>query len=193
MEKMANLFKNHIGYVLSIMLVMLITIIWLAFLYRAEINEGAVSEEINASQTLEISKLKGDVDALNKDKEKLIEQVAQTVVKYDQEIEHLNETITYLNNFSYTLSDFDVEHLKEKGFESDTALLNTLKDHNDLIPVSGVLGGSMQWWPELSVVLNDRMVFGYFEDGHILGHALLEYSFDEENTLIWRVIEVFLD
>lgn len=193
MEKLANIMKNHIGSLLSIMLVMLISIIGLTFSYRAQVNETNLSKELVASQTFEMNKLKGDVNTLTLEKEKLIEQVAQTVVKHDQEVEQLNKTIKYINDYSYTLPDYVVRYLNDYGFNSASELLSTLKDQNDLIPVSGVLGGKMQWWPELSAVLNERLVFGYFEDGHILGHALLEYTFDEKNTLKWRVIDFFLD
>ena len=83
MEKMAHRLRNHIGSVLSIMLVMLIIITGLTFSYRAQLKEGAISEALIANQLLEINKLKGDVLTLTSEKEKLIEQVAQTVVQYE--------------------------------------------------------------------------------------------------------------
>ncbi len=190
MEKMANVLKNHIGSVLSIMLIMLITII---VSYRTELKESAISETLIANQTLEINKLKGDVDALTLEREKLIEQVAQTVVQYDNKIDQLNDTLKFQNDYGYQLPDYVITYLNDHGFESTAALLATLSEQSELIPISGVLGGTMQWWPENSIVLNEKWVFGYFEDGHILGYALLNYSFDASNQLIWRVVETFVE
>lgn len=193
MEKLAHILKNHIGSVLSIMLVMLIIITGLTFSYRTQLKEGAISEALIANQMLEINKLKGDVLTLTSEKEKLIEQVAQTVVQYDQRIDQLNDTLKFQNDYGYQIPDYVITYLNDSGFASTSALLATLSEQDDLIPISGVLGGTMRWWPENSIVLNEKWVFGYFEDGHILGYALLHYSFDASNQLIWRVVETFVE
>ena len=190
---MAHRLRNHIGSVLSIMLVMLIIITGLTFSYRAQLKEGAISEALIANQLLEINKLKGDVLTLTSEKEKLIEQVAQTVVQYDQKIDQLNDTLKFQNDYGYQLPDYVITYLNDQGLDSASALLATLSEHNDLIPISGILGGTMRWWPENSIVLNEEWVFGYFEDGHILGYALLNYNFDATNQPIWSVVETFVE
>ena len=48
----------------------------------------------------------------------------------------------------------------------------------------------MYWIENSAVVLNNRFVFCSYEDGHILGHALLSYEFNLEEEVIWKV-EVF--
>lgn len=60
---------------------------------------------------------------------------------------------------------------------------------DEIIPVDGVLGGTMGFHARDEIhVLGDRWVFAPFEDGHIGGHMLLEYSVDRSGKIHWTVL-----
>ena len=133
-----------------------------------------------------------EIKALTQSKEDLIKQVAQTAVAYDGDIALLKQEIATLKDSSYSYPDYVLSALVDHGFASPSALLETLKEHHDLIKIDGVLGGTMRWWPENSVLINEKYVFGYFEDGHIMGYALLAYSFGDDRVPKWEVINTYM-
>lgn len=68
----------------------------------------------------------------------------------------------------------------------DPRVLADLVRHPELIPYPGVAGGTMRFWPGQSRVLSPRWVYAYFEDGHVSGHALLEFTRRADGTIAWR-------
>ncbi|HAS73912.1 MAG TPA: hypothetical protein DCS67_07185, partial [Clostridiales bacterium UBA8960] len=177
-------------------IILLVGIIIMAFtIYNQSL---AINENMSRIQAIERdSTLKsGEISTLSKEKEDLIKQVAQTAVEYEAKLDVQKNELDTLKKqleMSYTLPDYVISRLNDHGYKSPLELLETLKDQNALIPVQGVLGGTMRWWPDQSVVLNERFVFGYFEDGHILGYGLLEYTFDNNGSLVWKLIDTYLD
>lgn len=73
---------------------------------------------------------------------------------------------------------------------ADMIVADLLK-HPELIPYEAVLGGVMSFYKETTDVLSDRWVFAYFEDGHINGNMLLEYSV-KNGVISWKVIDSYL-
>ncbi len=67
-------------------------------------------------------------------------------------------------------------------------VLADLARHPELIPYPSVEGGTMRFWPGQSRVLPPKWVYAYFEDGHMAGHALLEYTRRPDGTLAWKRI-----
>lgn len=59
----------------------------------------------------------------------------------------------------------------------------------ELIPYEGTLGGTMGFYSEENIeVLNEHWVFAQFEDGHVQGSMVLEYSLGNDGELRWTVL-----
>ncbi|HOE97765.1 MAG TPA: hypothetical protein PLS90_14340 [Candidatus Sumerlaeota bacterium] len=71
-------------------------------------------------------------------------------------------------------------------------LRDDLLQRPDLIGLPGVLGGRMAFRPDDVHVLNDRWVLAGYEDGHISGWGLFEFSFAGEE-IHWRPVESSAD
>ncbi len=92
------------------------------------------------------------------------------------------------------LDQSQVKDLKKMGLENPVEdLRNDLISNADLISTSAVLGGEMGFYFRDGIhILNKRWVFAYFEDGHLAGALLLRYNIDEENRIIWEVIDEYI-
>jgi hypothetical protein len=87
------------------------------------------------------------------------------------------------------LLDHEIRELREAGLDDPVnRLRNDLVAHPELIPMEGVLGGTMYFRRETIAILSTRWVYAEFEDGHIGGNCLLEYSVAPGGTISWRVI-----
>jgi len=93
------------------------------------------------------------------------------------------------------LQDWEVERLQKKGLQDPVVdLVSDLQEHPELIPHSGVLGGTMAFgFPRKIHVLTDRYVLAYFEDGHIAGWMLLEYQVARGGRITWRRIDSYVE
>lgn len=89
----------------------------------------------------------------------------------------------------YTLSSADISRLKAAGLhEPASEILYDLTNHNDLIPMTASLGGTMLFFPTESHFVGPDRVLAYFEDGHSAGRLLLRFSV-VEGVIDWQVIE----
>lgn len=196
MKQFIEFLKNHVMTLLVTMTIALITIVTL-FIINSNLTVRIMTlESLNEQQNRELSAKTETIDALTAEKEALIKKIAQTAAENDAQMATQKEAMAVLEkqlNNSFTVPDYVLTGLNTHGYADAKQFLETLSTQNDLIPIKGVLGGTMKWWPSYSVVLNEKYVFGYFEDGHILGYALLEYAFDQNNTLTWKIIDVFTD
>ncbi|MBD3402441.1 hypothetical protein GF420_06075 [candidate division GN15 bacterium] len=90
---------------------------------------------------------------------------------------------------AYHMTQADLDTLRAMGLEDPiNDLLNDLKDHPELIPEEGTLGGTMRFVPSESRIVSPERVIGYYEDGHIAGRLLLEYEV-VDGEITWTVIE----
>ena len=193
MEKFTTMLKEHVILIVTVLLITLVVSIGLLVTQSNDME--ALQAEITDLES-ERATQDSEIASLNQEKEALIKQVAQTAVDYDARIAEINlanDALESKLDVSFTLPDYVLNGLVDHGFKTPLALLEELATHDELLPVEGVLGGTMKWWPEYSVVLNEKYVFGYFEDGHILGYALLKYSFDKDDNLNWQVIDTYMD
>lgn len=72
------------------------------------------------------------------------------------------------------------------------AIKDELRNHKEVIPYEGVLGGTMGFYiPGNILILNDRWIYAEFEDGHIGGAILLKYEISKDSVLTWDVIDAF--
>ena len=84
-------------------------------------------------------------------------------------------------------SDSDIRYFKQRGLNNpERDILNSLYQQNELIPREGVLGGKMRIWHAL--LLGRNWALAYFEDGHIAGNMILEYTVNE-GEIQWNVID----
>lgn len=92
------------------------------------------------------------------------------------------------------LTDWQISQLQRKGLENPARqLVDSLVDHPDLIPYDGVAGGTMAFRPPTVQILSGRWMFAGFDDGHIAGHMLVEYSVASDGSLSWRAIDAYLE
>ena len=93
------------------------------------------------------------------------------------------------------LLPWEIEELRKKGLNNPVAdLIADLQRHPEFIPHKGVLGGTMAFgFPEKIHVLTDKYVLAYFEDGHIAGWMLLEYTVAKGAKIYWQIIDSYLD
>lgn len=192
MEIMINWLKKHVlGVVIVVVLLAMISAVqWID--YQKNIDGYEVELD---SLTREKERLATENRLLNAEKERLVDNVTSLIVEKKQETEQLKLEIESLENkvkSAIIPFDFVMLQLKNKGIDTPEELLDTLRAENDLIPYDGVLGGTMKWWPTESRIINNEWVLGYFEDGHILGHALLEYQIDEQQNVTWKLIKAIL-
>jgi hypothetical protein len=93
------------------------------------------------------------------------------------------------------LLPWELEELQKRGLQDPLRdLVADLQKHPELIPHKGVLGGTMAFgFPEKIHVLTEKYVLAYYEDGHIAGWMLLEYSVARGGKISWRVIDTYID
>lgn len=93
------------------------------------------------------------------------------------------------------LSTFEVNWLKRQGLDDPVKnITDDLLRRSDLIQYDGIMGGTMGFYTAENIyILTQQWVFAYFEDGHIQGEMLLQYTVESNGTLTWEVIESYLD
>lgn len=98
----------------------------------------------------------------------LDEMLEQAMANYE---EHGNDRFSHL-------FESEVRKLKESGLDSPIKMLrDDLMSKPDLIAYEGVHGGTMRIYSEDQIILlPGNYVMAVFEDGHIQGGMLLEYS-----------------
>ncbi len=62
--------------------------------------------------------------------------------------------------------------------------------HPEIIPHAGVLGGRMGFYSPRNIhVLNARTVYARFDDGHIMGSGVFEFTIEPDGRIDWRVLD----
>jgi hypothetical protein len=89
---------------------------------------------------------------------------------------------------STLLDELDIERLKQEGLEDPPRQLReNLLARPDLIPFPGVVGGTMRFASGDGIVLlAPPFAFARFEDGHIQGNMLLQYSVGPGAQIEWE-------
>jgi hypothetical protein len=89
----------------------------------------------------------------------------------------------------------DIMRLKKQGLSNPVDdLIDDLMKHKELIPFKGVLGGTMSFYSKKDIhVLTSRWVLAAFEDGHIGGQMILEYTVSLGGKINWKVISAYLN
>lgn len=116
-----------------------------------------------------------------------------------QRIKHLNSAIEYIETKAKTsvrsmLDEFMLQELREKGLsDPEKQILDDLAKHPEIIKEEGVLGGTMGFYDMSSaVILNEKWVYAPYDDGHITGYMVAEYSVSGGGKISWKVIKSVL-
>jgi hypothetical protein len=90
------------------------------------------------------------------------------------------------------LSADEIAALRRAGLTDPVSQLRSdLEAHGSLIPVKGVLGGTMGFYDRDGVVLlPGGYVYAPGEDGHILVHAILKYEVSPGGKIRWTMVDV---
>lgn len=86
------------------------------------------------------------------------------------------------------IMDYATEYTLEVwGIKDPDIITEDLKNHPELIPFEGSLGGTMFF--ESLYLINEKWVYVGFSDGHSMGIGLYEYTVNEDQSITWKVIE----
>lgn len=126
----------------------------------------------NNGDNREITQLRSQIDSLN-----------QAIVQRQTQIENLKrQTI---------LPDYQIKRLKQLGLEDPiNDLVKDVYGKPEIIDKNGVLGGNMVI-SEVDI-LNGKWAYAKYEDGHIMGSMLLEYTV-KNGKIVWTIIKSELD
>ncbi|NGX84000.1 hypothetical protein [Aequorivita sp. KMM 9714] len=81
----------------------------------------------------------------------------------------------------------DSRKLLELGVEDPGKYIKqALRENKDLIPMDAVLGGTMHY--NNIQLLGDKWIIADFEDGHVYGKAIFEYTLLEDDKLNFKII-----
>jgi hypothetical protein len=85
------------------------------------------------------------------------------------------------------LNEYETMELRRAGFtDPERQLRDSLIAHPELIPVEPVHGGRMFFDPESIVLLGPDRAWASFEDGHVGGRMVLEYSVEPGRRVRWK-------
>jgi len=88
---------------------------------------------------------------------------------------------------STLLDEAAIAQLKQEGLEDPPRQLReSLMTRADLIPFPGVLGGTMEIKDDSIVLLEPPYAFARFDDGHVGGSMLLQYSVLPGGRVDWK-------
>ena len=81
----------------------------------------------------------------------------------------------------------DSRKLRELGVEDpENFIKNALLESKEIIPMDAVLGGTMHF--NNVQLLGDKWIIADFEDGHVYGKAIFEYTIIERHNLNFKII-----
>lgn len=100
--------------------------------------------------------------------------------------------IEQISQASDPINTFQLKILRQKGLENPhETLLSDLQNKREMITYEGVLGGQMQF--RNVYLLTSKWLMAEFDDGHIQGYALMEYTINDPDDIEWKVIDAYLE
>ena len=92
------------------------------------------------------------------------------------------------------LNDVDYSYLQKKGLrEPIKQIKEDLMSKPEIIEIKGIKGGKIDFYDSRNIyILNSKWVYAFFEDGHIAGSVLLEYTINN-GKIKWQVIKVITE
>lgn len=116
------------------------------------------------------------------------EKLSNTIINLRNELCNCKKTVPNLPK----LNSISSETLRQDSTWTEKDIILDLKQHNNLIPYEGVLGGKMGFYDDKKIfILSDKWVLAWFDDGHIAGYMLLKYQLNK-NGISWKAIDSYL-
>jgi hypothetical protein len=149
------------------------------FIVRSDLNEMKTWIELQNEQLLQIDSMldraEQRMDNLRSDE---IQNIPRPEFRAAEPVFH-----------NLILPEHELNQLRQIGLENPVNdLKSDLMSKPEIIPVDGVLGGTMQIFSNDDIiVLPGRWVYAQFEDGHIVGSVLLEYEI-RDGKVLWTVL-----
>jgi hypothetical protein len=143
------------------------------------------------------SRYKRLLERLQTENTKLADRLDQA----NKELAHRTETPKETGNVRpggstapLELFSWDVQAMKKKGLHDPASeIIADLKQHRELIPHKGTLGGTMNFYDDSNIwILTKKWVLAYFEDGHVAGYLLFEYEVTQGGTIQWKAIASYI-
>ncbi len=109
-----------------------------------------------------------------------------------QEGSAVNDSLLSRTSF---LDPLETDELERKGLKDPvTEIKSDLMNHTELIPYPGTMGGTMRFTGPASIILlSGGYAHARFEDGHLGGECLLEFTVKPDATIQWKRIAARLD
>jgi ABC-type microcin C transport system permease subunit YejB len=137
--------------------------------------------DVNGKLDQARNEFKKKTEKYNNEKDELISK--------NKKLKRIESSIKNISENSIYLYSNDIKDMKEKGLSNPVQdIISNLMKHNELIPYKGVLGGTMRFYEKEIIILTNKWVLAYFEDGHIGGYLLLEYDISNDGKINWKRI-----
>lgn len=90
----------------------------------------------------------------------------------------------------HPITEYEVKTLTDEGLAHPVRdVVTSLMATPSVIPHEGVLGGQMGFWSADDIyVLDAHTVFARFNDGHISGSGIFEFTIMPDSTISWRAV-----
>jgi len=185
--------KNNHVKIYSILTIIIIILLIVIVSKELEINnQNELSLQLETDMNSRINKLNDNIDSLISENQQLSDTLKNSEEKNslkNNEINRLNEELKFSVEVieELTIVDYSTIHnLENKGIFDYKDIEMDLAEKPEMIGFDGVLGGTMFFW---SIhLLNDQWVYAEFEDGHIDGSGIYEYTIDENGMITWKNI-----
>jgi len=185
--------KNNHVKIYSILTVIIIILLVVIVSRELKINtQNELSLQLETDMNSRINKLNDNIDSLIDENRLLSDKLnnseemnslkATEIKRLKKELELSVERIEDLIIVDHTT----IRNLENQGIFNYKDIELDLAEKPELIGYDGVLGGTMFFW---SIhLLDDRWVYAEFEDGHIAGSGIYEYTIDENGMITWKNI-----
>ncbi|WP_053074939.1 hypothetical protein [Ornithinibacillus californiensis] len=131
----------------------------------------------------------------------IVSRLEDKAIELEEENSELRNELEFLAyKFEDTLEDAKLERTIYPGTDNNLEILGyhgtsedvitDLVNRPDVIPVDGILGGTMRFNPNGIYVLSHKHVYAEFDDGHTGGYLLLEYHI-VNGEIQWDIIDMY--
>ena len=128
----------------------------------------------------------------NSDEAIHISQLVKEKNSYIKEKDSLLLKLSRLENNYWFQNEYEGEKFKKKGWEDPEKEIETeLRKRLDLIPLSAVLGGKMNF--ERIQLLSNQWIMASYSDGHVSGRALYEFYLNENSRFEFKIFKSQID
>ncbi len=140
-------------------------------------------------------KNKDEIHKLKIENRALIEELEQSRKDFERKLQSPETTTNEAKLANVIeLHGWDIEEMKRRGLKEPVKdIISDLKQHRELIPHEGSVGGTMNFYSGSQIwILTKKWVLAYFEDGHNGGYLLLEYEVANNGRIKWKALASYM-